>query len=266
MTVRPVWIAAFVMFTVSASAQSSDPAARAYQHGLEALRGARYGEAALAFEDSYRASPVPGVLYNLALAYRGAGRSQLAVETFARYLREGGAAVPADRRAAVERAIGELRVGLSTIECQVTPRDATLMLDGRVVVCDGSMLVDPGEHVVAARADGYLDAQETVRPTAGVTVTFRRELVRRPAPVVTPPVAPPVTVATVAPPPAPRVLPTPHERPAQVESTPVYHRWWFWTAIGAAVVGGAVLAVVLANQTHDPQLDTFINVEAIHAR
>jgi hypothetical protein len=30
----------------------------------------------------------------------------------------------------------------------------------------------------------------------------------------------------------------------QVESRPIYKRWWFWTTIGAAVVGGTVAAVL----------------------
>ena len=37
----------------------------------------------------------------------------------------------------------------------------------------------------------------------------------------------------------------PRRRPRPAESPPVYKRWWFWTAVGVAVVGGTV-AVVLA--------------------
>src|SRR5262249_18791538 len=39
-----------------------------------------------------------------------------------------------------------------------------------------------------------------------------------------------------------------HDQPgggAREASSPVYKRWWFWTAIGAVVVGGAVTAFVL---------------------
>ncbi len=41
--------------------------------------------------------------------------------------------------------------------------------------------------------------------------------------------------------------PAPEAQPA-----PVYTRWWFWTIIGAAVVGGVVTAVVLSSGTDRP--------------
>jgi hypothetical protein len=33
--------------------------------------------------------------------------------------------------------------------------------------------------------------------------------------------------------------------PVQVVATPVYRRWWFWTAIGVVVAGGVAAAFVL---------------------
>jgi hypothetical protein len=39
----------------------------------------------------------------------------------------------------------------------------------------------------------------------------------------------------------------PDEGPNFEESPPFWKRWWFWTAVGAAVVGGIILGVVLAN-------------------
>jgi tetratricopeptide (TPR) repeat protein len=47
--------------------------------------------------------------------------------------------------------------------------------------------------------------------------------------------APPPPPPAVTPPPP--VEPTPEPAPA---STPIYKRWWFWTAIGAVVVGTGV--------------------------
>ena len=42
--------------------------------------------------------------------------------------------------------------------------------------------------------------------------------------------------------PAAAVTPSP-PTPPRAPSTPIYKRWWFWTAIGAVVVGGTVAAV-----------------------
>jgi hypothetical protein len=33
----------------------------------------------------------------------------------------------------------------------------------------------------------------------------------------------------------------------------VFGKWWFWTGVGAAVIGGSVLALVLANGSSQPQ-------------
>jgi tetratricopeptide (TPR) repeat protein len=37
---------------------------------------------------------------------------------------------------------------------------------------------------------------------------------------------------------------------AQTEAQPIYHKWWFWTGVGAVVVGGIIL--ILATAKHDP--------------
>jgi hypothetical protein len=38
-------------------------------------------------------------------------------------------------------------------------------------------------------------------------------------------------------------------QPAQVSDSPVYARWWFWTGVGAVVVGGVVTAVLLGRNS-----------------
>lgn len=38
-------------------------------------------------------------------------------------------------------------------------------------------------------------------------------------------------------------------QPAPVSDSPVYARWWFWTGVGAVVVGGVVTAVLLASHS-----------------
>jgi hypothetical protein len=41
-------------------------------------------------------------------------------------------------------------------------------------------------------------------------------------------------------------------QPTAPQSQPVYTKWWFWTIIGAVVVGGAVTAVLLTSGTTKP--------------
>jgi hypothetical protein len=41
-------------------------------------------------------------------------------------------------------------------------------------------------------------------------------------------------------------------QPQSESSGPVYTKWWFWTIIGAVVVGGVVTAVALSSGTSKP--------------
>ena len=239
-------------------AQPAPTAEAAYERGLTALRERRYGDAILHFENSHRVAPVSGVLFNLALAYRGAGRNLAAVETFSRYLREEGAAVTPERRAAVERAIGELRVGLGTIECHVTPALANLSftVDGRPASCGPDpVMVDPGEHVLEASAPGYSHERRPVRMEAGSRDIFHANL----TPVVRPTIVTPTRV---------EIVQTPHPRtPVPPERHPLYTRWWFWTIVGAAVVGAtAVTVYFLTRETEPAPLNTLFDVEALRVR
>jgi hypothetical protein len=68
-----------------------------------------------------------------------------------------------------------------------------------------------------------------------------------------PPAAPPPTWS--APPPGPAPGPAPADStmlvaqpgPPAASSSPFYAKWWFWTIVGAVVVGGVVTAVALSS-------------------
>jgi len=51
-------------------------------------------------------------------------------------------------------------------------------------------------------------------------------------------------------------------QPAPVNDSPVYARWWFWTGVGAVVVGGVVTAVLLTRSTKSPACDA--GVPCVH--
>jgi hypothetical protein len=55
--------------------------------------------------------------------------------------------------------------------------------------------------------------------------------------------------------PAGSLVAQPGQPPPTTES-PVYERWWFWTAIGVVVVGGVVAAVLLSGGTTKPSCPT----------
>jgi tetratricopeptide (TPR) repeat protein len=69
-----------------------------------------------------------------------------------------------------------------------------------------------------------------------------------------PEVRPAPPPAVLVPAPAPEATLGASPAPAVPAPTPFYQRWWFWTAVGVAVVGGVVTAIAL--QGPDPYSGT----------
>lgn len=83
--------------------------------------------------------------------------------------------------------------------------------------------IAPGPHTVEARATGYLAQTQVVEAKAGQDLAVEFGLLVVPAPVIK-------------------------------EDKSLLSRWWFWTAIGAVVVGGVAGGVVMSQDTHlDPK-------------
>jgi tetratricopeptide (TPR) repeat protein len=88
-----------------------------------------------------------------------------------------------------------------------------------------------------------------------------------PAPAPAPSTAAPITLDHLEP--TPRAAPTPSVEAslraspaAPVEpASPFYKRWWFWTAVGAAVAGGVAVALV-ASASRTPQATTTFGTQS----
>jgi hypothetical protein len=101
------------------------------------------------------------------------------------------------------------------------------------------------------------DAPPSVTPNSGLAAPVR-DAPASPAP---PPAAPPeatsptsvpVSPKLAAPQPAaPAGLDLTAPQPAAAEQRPITSKWWFWAAIGAAVVGASV-AIYLVERTPAP--------------
>ena len=95
------------MFSTAAGAQVN-PRAMARKHfdrGIDLAHAGRYAEAIVEFDEAYQLSPHFAVLFNLGQAYAASGQPSQASRALRRYLVEGGAQIPADRRKQVEREI-----------------------------------------------------------------------------------------------------------------------------------------------------------------
>jgi len=103
-----------------------------------------------------------------------------------------------------------------------------------------------------AEIDGYVKEMEALRDEQARAAAPPVA----PAPVASPPPAPPPPLAPAAT--GPMMLTAAPSPGGQAEAAPVYKRWWFWTAIGAVVVGGVITAVVLSSGTTRPACATTI--------
>ena len=101
-----------------------EPARPLFEQGVAALRENRYADAITLLERSYalRASPV--VLYNLALALRGAGRYREAVQAFERYLRQPSASATPAELGEIERELPRMRAALVPLQLFFEPPPA----------------------------------------------------------------------------------------------------------------------------------------------
>jgi len=148
--------------------ESERQAQELHDEGDRLLRQGR-GEAAL---DSYRASyaafPDPNVVCSIAAALEHIDRLAEAAQQYEQCLEDG--AVDNDVRRRARRHLIRLRTRLARIVVEVSPRAASVSLDGQVA---GSLdppltlWVEAGAHTVVAEMEGYRRAAEALDLRAG---------------------------------------------------------------------------------------------------
>ncbi|MBN1771497.1 MAG: PEGA domain-containing protein [Deltaproteobacteria bacterium] len=207
-----------------AAAQTTDSeleARRLFEEGVGALEREDYATALVAFQRARELSSRPILVYNIGMCQRALLRFPEAIDSFRQFLVEAGRDASDEQRRQVVELIAEMEANLSQISVRVNIDGALLFLDGQQV--GSTPLVQPlrvgaGSHVLEARRQGYRDARVPFDVMAGESTQVQLVLEALP---VTAPVGPPE------------------------EETSVVESWWFWTILGALVVGGAVTAGVL---------------------
>jgi hypothetical protein len=203
-------------------------AARAhYETASRMFEVREYGEALKEFKAAYIAKPDPAFLFNIGQCYRKMNQNEQALDFFQQYLKK---AAPDDpNRAQVEARVRNIKAGL-------TPDQ------------------DPFEQPGAKRSGAE------VKPLPAPPPVWQPPPPVQPAPAPAPawpaqpvgaqplaPTQPPGFVPTEAPPAGLNLTAQPAATP-QVEASPFYTTWWFWTGVGAVVAAGTVTAVVLASR------------------
>jgi hypothetical protein len=186
-------VACLVGLPERAALAEPDPRADArvhYERGLALVEGRLYEAALVEFRQAYERSPHFAVLYNIGLCEVALGHPLEAVEALSKYLREGGAEVPANRRQQVEMQVAELESRFAELSITAEPSGARIVLDGREIgraPLEKPVRVPAGAHEISASLEGSLTASRRIDLAEAERRTI--DFVLTPAPLATAPAA-----------------------------------------------------------------------------
>jgi hypothetical protein len=154
----------------SVAAGQAEPAqdvrAKASEHfgrGVELFQEEAYRAALVEFQRAYELAPDYRLLYNIAQAKLQVQDYLGAAQSYEGYLAEGGAAVPNDRRVAVEGELAALRERTARVSVTANRDGAEVYVDDSKVgmtPLPGTVAVNVGRHRITVRsADGISDAR-----------------------------------------------------------------------------------------------------------
>lgn len=206
----------FVFMTVAASARADAPTATPasgasrteeasahFQRGVEAFRDGAFDAALVHFKAAYAAAPNYRVLYNV-------GQTSLKLQDYAaaeaaleRYLQEGGADLPADRRAAVTADVERIRGRIATVTITTNETDGEVLVDdaprGRLPLL-APLRVNGGRRKIAVVPTGRPAVARVVEIPGGDTVTLALDVPRAEEATPTRAAAPPPPAESARPP------------------------------------------------------------------
>ena len=161
-----------------------------YERGLQLFNEENYDAALFEFERAYELAPSFKILYNMGRIQRQQNNYAAALRSYARYLKEGGNTIPADRRAEVEKEIGVLKPRTAEISVIVNIDGADVNTDD-IPVCTATIestcvgksplaapvVVNPGRHKITAVKTGYASATSLISVVGSDKITVKLELV-----------------------------------------------------------------------------------------
>jgi hypothetical protein len=172
-------LAAFI-FARPALAQPRDPpkaedpataeARVHFQNGVKLFNSRDWRGALSEFDAAYKLKPGPSSLKNIALCQKELFRYREAYDTLKKTLERHGKELSNDDRKAIEDAMTELASLVGSVVIRVTPSQAKVFLDGRLLEAEDltrSIRLDTGEHTVVAEAPGYGKISRTIRISGG---------------------------------------------------------------------------------------------------
>ena len=230
-----VCLALLVSGLASAAPSSAETLARAA--AAEAKKAFDLGDWAQAieqYEAAYKLKPVPGLLFNLGQSHRRAGHLEQAAFYFRRYLESN---PPEAQAKATEEVLTQVEAQ-RVAQADETQRRLAAEQQQRLLELEKTRLA----VVNAQQQQLTLEAAFKQEANAQQQLTLEAAL-KKEANAQQQQLTLEAALKQEAPPP------------------PVYQRWWFWTSIGAVVVGGAVTATLIATAPQ-PLQTTFPDINA----
>jgi PEGA domain len=136
--------------------------------------------ALVTLEEAYALYPSPKLFFNLGVVQRGMGRDVEALASFERFLAEGGAAAPAERREDAERHVAALRGRVAFLDVVSDVSEAEVFVDGRrygKTPVLAPIVVAPGPHQVLVQKQGApLAYTDRIEARAGALVRVQVRL------------------------------------------------------------------------------------------
>ena len=221
---------------VSVAHAEPDPRSAArehYERGLALTESRSYEAALTEFDRAYAKSPHFAVLYNIGLCQLSLGHPLEAIEALSRYLKEGGAEVPAERRTQVEAQIAELDSRLAELSVTADRAGTLIAVDGREIgrtPLEKPLRLPAGAHEVFATLDGV--------PVASRRIELREAERRTIDFAFAPSPAPPPATSTEAPHLPPPLLGLDYPSPREESKPSPRFRTVGYVLAGAGVAAG----------------------------
>ena len=244
----------------AALAQSGDARAEAQRKasaGAKLLTQGKAKDGLTLLEDAYRLHPDPRYQYNIGLAHQALKQEAEALVAFQRFIAEAQTRSIPEHIADAVAQEQALRKKLGELQLTCTHEGAAVTIDGRPrgeTPAVSTLFLAPGAHTVRVTKDGFHPAEEQVELAAGKKKPLVVSLRPAAAAAIVPPPPEVLPPALSAPPssalPAPEVAARAQaDASPRATDGPFYTRWWFFTAVGAAVVAGVVTAVVIGSRS-----------------
>ena len=141
-----------------------------YKAGLTLYEDGAYEAARVQFERAYELSPSYRILYNVGLVQKQLNEFVGALKTLERYLAEGGAEVPADRKAEVEKLIEQLKGIVAYVTVTANTPNAEVTVDDVVVgkaPLSAPVMLNPGRRKIGAKLPGKLPDAKVITVASG---------------------------------------------------------------------------------------------------